>query len=137
MNTQIKLINNYFLGIVAILLFFAGNGQLCGQSIAAVNITGAGEELPLDYQYYDLACNVDAWEGYFAPDRWKRTVVKVEPFPFDADPVFFLVAIHQLLMNQCHKCMAILGPSKPQFQIMLLVDMSMVNDTLDSIAAGD
>lgn len=79
MNTQITLINNYFLGIVGLLLFLAGGGQLCGQSTTIVNLENQGEELLFDYQYYDLACNVDAWGGYFAPDRWKRNVLKVEP----------------------------------------------------------
>jgi len=79
MNKQLQLVYNYILATVVFLLFLVGTQSLCAQPITAAKASETKEYLSPDYQYYDLACSVDVWEGYFAPDRWQRSVVKAEP----------------------------------------------------------
>lgn len=101
MNTQIQLINSYLLGVIFALLPVTGGLSVYGQSAGIAALCDSEEELPLDYQYYDLACNVNAWEGYFAPDRWKRNVVKAEPAA--------IVRIEEMDVDEQEKRLVVVG----------------------------
>lgn len=57
--------------LVILLLFPGALVVLYGQSAKAPAIASPPET---DYQYFDLNCNIDSWEGYFAPGRWQRSV---------------------------------------------------------------
>ncbi len=48
--------------------------MLCAQATELVPKGGVplAQHAPQDYLYFDLGCNVDEWEGYFAPDRWQK-----------------------------------------------------------------
>lgn len=48
--------------------------MLCAQATEPVPKAGSpqAERAPYDYLYFDLGCNVDEWEGYFAPHRWQK-----------------------------------------------------------------
>lgn len=60
--------------LLVILLLFPGVlAVLCGQSAKVLAFATSPE---VDYQYFDLNCNVDSWEGYFAPARWQHSVSK-------------------------------------------------------------
>lgn len=79
MNKQIQFTNNCFLVTIVCLLVIVVSGMVRAQVKLAAQSTGSESNLILDYQYYDLTCNIDAWQGYFAPDRWQRTAVKATP----------------------------------------------------------
>lgn len=65
--------------LVVLLLFLLGEGVLFAQSSTVRSLAEVASEPERDYLYFDLNCNVDAWEGYFAPDRWQCNVRKNSP----------------------------------------------------------
>ncbi len=62
------------------LLFIWAASNLVGQSdppgFAAVCVEEVTQHQlrDKDYLYFDLGCNMGPWSGYFAPQRWQRTV---------------------------------------------------------------
>lgn len=60
--------------MVMVLLLWGGPAGLCAQPADSAVASGTKSNPDLDYQYFDLNCNVDAWGGYFSPERWVRTV---------------------------------------------------------------
>ncbi len=58
--------------IVAMLLPSLGGGELVAQVIDDKGTVRP--KMVLSYEYYDLACDVGPWEGYFAPQRWQRGI---------------------------------------------------------------
>ncbi len=64
-----------FRAILFGLFLFLGTGPLL---FAQLNLQEDAKSvkspsLSEDYQYYDLACDIGEWGGYFAPSRWVRT----------------------------------------------------------------
>lgn len=61
--------------VVAALLPFLGGSGLAAQ--VTTGQPGGPQKRSVNYQYYDLACDVGAWEGYFAAQQWQRTLEPV------------------------------------------------------------
>ncbi|MEM6770104.1 MAG: hypothetical protein AAF597_05920 [Bacteroidota bacterium] len=96
-----KLINSYFLVMLFLSLGLTGltplGAQVSGKGAAAESRSMVGS----DYQYYDLTCNVDAWEGYFAPHQWQRNVMKIQPSA--------VVKVGEVSVGSFEKPMVVLG----------------------------
>lgn len=54
------------------LLFWAGGTGVVAQAVMPAVISGSSD-VGDDYLYFDLACNVGPFSGYFQPKRWERT----------------------------------------------------------------
>ena len=64
---------------VMLLLFSAISFPGFGQVGSAMTTPPPGCATAGSYQYFDLNCNVGAWEGYFAPERWERSLSTSAP----------------------------------------------------------
>ncbi|MEM9260457.1 MAG: hypothetical protein AAGA62_12480, partial [Bacteroidota bacterium] len=65
-----------FRGFTGLLFWLGASLGVLGQGLA---LTEAKEELVTeqpskDYLYFDLGCNSNEWEGYFAPKRWQHAL---------------------------------------------------------------
>lgn len=79
MNAQKQFFRRHFL--VMLLLSACGLAEILGQSAKVLSFATLSNEAPTEYLYFDLNCNVDAWEGYFAPSRWARNLRATDRFP--------------------------------------------------------
>jgi hypothetical protein len=77
MNRYKRIVISHLL--VSWLFFLSGTAPLCAQGPLSSPVTGLKNDSSKDYQYFDLACDVGAWGGYFAPDRWQKRIENAEP----------------------------------------------------------
>ena len=58
---------------VVFLLIWAGEFGVFAQALMPPATISGSSDLGEDYTYFDLACNVGPFSGYFQPERWERT----------------------------------------------------------------